>query len=130
MKDIKQGGKEFHELCKGLTITQFERGSYIFRKKDFINSVYFLLCGEVLRFEEKSLNLDRALHMPLKGLKEFMGRYLLMLLGQKKFDIFVRTQLERIREKSGNSVVISFGNNVKFLTQHGKKWRFIRFYRV
>lgn len=92
--------------------------------------MYFLLCGEVLQgkqsrchniVDDKSLDLEQTLDRPPTTLANIMGQFILSSLDSKYPDIFIKTELNKIREKGDNNAAITVENNIKFLSQLLKK---------
>jgi len=66
IRDIKTGGVEFTKIWEGLNLRQCQRGSIIYQKKSFIDGVYFLISGEIVKIDEKHLDLDEILDVEIK----------------------------------------------------------------
>jgi hypothetical protein len=95
------------------------RGSYIYEKKSFIDSTYFLICGEVLVVDEIYLDLDQTLDNKITNGETLIGQYIRQALYEKLPDIFVKTELNKIRERGGNFASLSIDNNIKIM-EHDK----------
>lgn len=110
-----------NKICDGLEFKKYKRGSYIYQKKSFIESTHFLICGEVLVVDEKSLDLDQTFDIKITNLQTCISQYIRKALYERLPDIFVRTELERIREKGGNTASLSIENNTKILSQDNNR---------
>jgi len=120
MKEIGREGPEFIKFWYALSITQYDKGAFIYQKRDHIDSVFILIKGEVCQIGQQVLDLDETLDRPLKTLKDFMALYIRYKLCSKVSDIFVRTQIEKLLEKNKNSQAYSMINNIKFLSKPKK----------
>jgi hypothetical protein len=108
--------EDLHKISKFLSIKQYPRGSYIYKKKDFIDSVFLCLKGKVLLVEEQSLDLEATFTKGVKKPYELIGHFLRWKLYKNITDIFVKTQLERMK---GSGVRVE--NNIKFLSEMKKR---------
>ena len=89
-------------------------------KRDSIDKVYFLLAGSVQKVDEQSLDIDETLDIGVNKWKSLIGLYIKLKLYSKIPLIFVKTELQKFREKGEFKIYMSVDNNIKFLS-HLKK---------